>query len=210
MFTVEENEINDRDIMKSTQIVEDAHGRVQFRTTLPSGRALNSEWVQASDKSKAGILWAEAVRGQIVADAAEAAHKAKRDLKERRAKAPPVPKIVAPDGSQLSTAAPSPITASSVPSPVSANPAAYVRTQYLAAKSLSTFLTGEAARINNELLAAKRAEAQWFGVLQAMGEDVGSENVPAVSNASADRDVNSSLRISSDPSDAAPDQDDEQ
>lgn len=178
MEGIEEKQVNDRTIMEGTVIDrQDSSGRFRFKTVLPSGRDLASEWIQESDKSKAGILWAEAVRGQIVADSQEAAARARRELQEERRRAPPVPRLVGTNGEALSTAPTIPTMVPSAPSPAlggttQPDPSAYVKVQYMTEKSLSTFLSGEAARINRELTAAKQREAQWLGILQAMGVNV--------------------------------------
>lgn len=219
MESLEESLINDKSIAEATVIVRQDHsGRVQFKTTLPSGRPLESEWIQESDKTKAWILWIEAVRGQIVQDSTEAALVARKTLKEQRAAVPSV-KIVDSAGEALtspSTAMRTPSTGSSAQSvassvPVSADPAMYVRSQYLAAKSLSTFLSGEAARINTELRAAKATEAQWSGVLQAMGGSTGDEGHSYSVNGSAGTQSSGGIldvRVSSNQTDAAADDDD--
>lgn len=179
MEGIEESQINDHSIMEATVIERQDHsGRIMFRTTLPSGRALNSEWVQESDKAKAGILWTEAVRGQIVQDSNEAALQARKTLKERRAtQAAVAPSLIGTDGQTLYSPVTAPVNTAGLAAPASAiapaaDPSQYVKVQYLAAKSLSSFLSGEAARINQELTAAKKAEAQWFGLFQAMGGSV--------------------------------------
>jgi hypothetical protein len=178
----EEKLINDRDIMDGTVIENQDHsGRIRFKTTLPSGRDLNSEWIQASDKTKAGILWVAAVRQQIVADSEESAARARRELKELKAAQPAVPQFVGPDGSPLASsglstpvAAPSlsPTLAMLAPAPTSlpaASPAAYVKAQYTAARQRLNELKEERERINFEYAEAVKVEAQWFGLLQAMG-----------------------------------------
>lgn len=229
MFSVEENEINDRDIMTATKIFEDAHGRIQFKTTLPSGRDLNSEWVQASDKSKAGILWAEAVRGQIIADSQEASAKARKDLKERRAAAPPVPKLVDVDGSPLKSGAPSTSQTSintvgaaqsySTPAiqnaPAVASPDTYVKSQYLQAKAMAAFAKATLLQAQRDFKEAQQAEAKWFGLVQAMGIDTSERQEklnsihPSVTSSSGGNPV-IVQSVSTNLTDAVADQDDDE
>jgi hypothetical protein len=189
MEATEEKLINDRDIMDGTAIENQDHsGRIRFKTTLPSGRALNSEWIQASDKTKAGILWVAAVRQQIVADSEESAARARRELKELKAAQPAAPKLLGPDGSAMESSALSmPAVVPSLPqtpatsaqartsSSVTASPAAYVKAQHTAARQRLNELKEERERINFEYAEAGKAEAQWFGLLQAMGGVSGLE-----------------------------------
>lgn len=225
MEGIEESQINDHSIMDATVIERQDHsGRIMFKTVLPSGRALNSEWVQESDKAKAGILWTEAVRGQIVQDSQEAAAQARKTLKERRAtQAAAAPSLIGANGQTLSPASLATVptihnTGNSAPSAAisaPADPSQYVKVQYLAAQSLSSFLSGEAARINQELTAAKKAEAQWFGLFQAMGGSVdevvskgGSSNsvISGINVAGEGRDgLFGSVVISTAADDSAPD-----
>jgi hypothetical protein len=215
---IEESQVNDRSIMEATVIERQDHsGRMRFKTTLPSGRDLRSEWIQESDRTKAEILWAEAVRGQIVADSQEAALRARRQLKEVREKAArsAAPVLLGPDGqpavsSGLSTRKPplpsqTPamlVTQPTVSAP--ADPAAYVRTQHAAARKRLDELKAERERINFEYVAAQKAETQWFGLLQAMGVNTLEETIGSgsVSAGAGSGDVGS---VSSDGDDDSPD-----
>lgn len=186
MEGLEESQVNDRSILEATVIERQDHsGRIRFKTTLPSGRDLNSEWIQESDKTKAGILWAEAVRGQIVADSQEAAAKAKRVLREVKAAQPVAPRLLGVDGqalpsSESSTPAAVPSRSptpamSGMPHTVSADPAVYVRTQHTLARQRLDELKEQLEQIKIEYADAKKAEAQWFGLMQAMGGVSGLE-----------------------------------
>ncbi len=229
MEALEESQINDKSIMEATIIERQDHsGRFRFKTTLPSGRPLESEWIQESDKSKAGILWAEAVRAQIVQDSSEASAKARRQLKELRTAQAAAPKpLVGVDGTpiQADSASVSPVAAvSGSPIPatqgistigdLSVDPSAYVRTQYLTAKRQAERWYAERERADREYGKAQAAMSQWEGILQAMGVNT-VEQQEHVSSRVADRSGNSrgsevgGVVVSSNPADAIPDDGDD-
>lgn len=221
MEAIEESFINDRSILEATVIERQAHsGRIHFKTKLPSGREIESNWIQESDKAKAGMQWIEAVRGQIVADSQEAAAQSRRQLKEFKAAQPVAPQFVGPDGqalasSGLSTPAapplPSQTPAMSASAPTTADPTAYVRSQHAVARARLDALTAEKQRIAFDYAQAQKAEAQWFGLLQAMG--MGESVLEQVSNShgvslgSSGSNTGGSVTVSSNPSDAAADTD---
>ena len=177
MEAIEESQVNDRSILEATVIERQDHsGRIRFKTTLPSGRDLNSEWIQESDKTKAGILWAEAVRGQIVADSQEAAARAKRVLREVKAAQPAAPRLLGVDGQALPSSESSMPAAvpsrSPTPATSAMDPSAYVRAQHAAARQRLDELKEQLEQVKIEYADAKKAEAQWFGLMQAMGGSV--------------------------------------
>jgi len=75
---MEGRDMGDSDILQSTRVENNDRGQIQYRTTLPSGRELTSEFMNPDDaKGKVLISWCDHVRQQIDADNAEA--KAERD-----------------------------------------------------------------------------------------------------------------------------------
>ena len=227
MEGIEESQINDRDILEATHVARQDHsGRIQFRTKLPSGRDLNSEWIQESDKTKAMVLWVEAVRGQIAQDSNEAAAKARRTLKELRAAQPAVPRLLGADGlamgssgsstpaallPQLQTAA----TPASPAVPVSGiDPSQYVRVQYTTAAAREAELSEQVKQLNAELSMVRQQKAQWFGILTAMGVSLGAEqsqsgSASAGSSGGALGGIRGSVVVSSNQADAVADTDDD-
>lgn len=75
---IEGRDLNDTDILQSTeQVVEE--GKVRYRTKLPSGREVTSEWMNPDDMAgKIVIKWCEFIREQVDLDAREAAAVKKR------------------------------------------------------------------------------------------------------------------------------------
>jgi hypothetical protein len=217
MEAIEESQVNDRSIMEATVIErQDSSGRIRFKTKLPSGRELESNWIQESDKTTAGIQWAEAVRGQIVADSSQAATRARRNLQETRAKAPA--RLVDSSGQALSSSVPAIPTmetsarpsVSSVQSPTSSalDPSAYVRVQYDTAHRRAEELAAQLQQLKFELEQVQKAESQWFGILTAMGVNVRQNSEISANSNRNSGSPNFELRISTDPRDAIADQDD--
>ena len=68
---LEGRDVSDTQILESTIRDADAKGLVRFRTTLPSGRTLTSEFMDADAARGTVIQWCENVRQQIEVDIAE-------------------------------------------------------------------------------------------------------------------------------------------
>lgn len=69
---MEGRDMGDSDILQMTRVETNEKGLIQYRTTLPSGRDLTSEFMRPEDaKGKVMISWCDHVRQQIDVDAAE-------------------------------------------------------------------------------------------------------------------------------------------
>lgn len=76
---VQTADIGDGEILSATKTLEEGNG-YKFSINLPSGRTLESAPVGADyPKTQAIMQWLEAVKGEIVGDAEEAASKAARN-----------------------------------------------------------------------------------------------------------------------------------
>lgn len=77
---MEGRDLGDSQILGST-VQENKDGKVRFKTTLPSGRDLVSEYMNPDDANgKIVIKWCEHVRAQIDVDNAEEAAAKKREM----------------------------------------------------------------------------------------------------------------------------------
>jgi hypothetical protein len=85
-MSLETRDINDEDILKDTRQLNDGNGNIQFKITLPSGRTVNSEWIGPDNQKGAILLWVEAIRNQMVADAEEVRAEVRRQVQEREAR----------------------------------------------------------------------------------------------------------------------------
>lgn len=83
-MALEGNDINDSAILDATQQYQDANGRVQFKTTLPSGRVIESEFFPADMKRRAMPTWLDTIRQAIVDDAEEVRAQARRKMEEAK------------------------------------------------------------------------------------------------------------------------------
>ncbi len=78
----EGRDFSDNDILQST-IREEKDGKIRFKTVLPSGRDLVSEYMNADAATgKVMISWCENVRAQVDVDVAEAQATKKRETLE--------------------------------------------------------------------------------------------------------------------------------
>lgn len=68
-MALEASDIGDNHILSNTKRMENGNGQVQFRITLPSGRELESEWLQPDMQKKAMVAWLDVVKAEAVADA---------------------------------------------------------------------------------------------------------------------------------------------
>lgn len=97
-MALESRDINDSAIMDATEQLQDANGKVQFKTTLPSGRAIESEFFPADLKRKAMVAWLDVVRQSMIDDAEEVRAKARRVLEEQKRGRIDAPSVIDQNG----------------------------------------------------------------------------------------------------------------
>lgn len=172
----EANEISDKAIMAGTSVeAQPSSGRIRFVTKLPSGRALESEWVQESDKTKGVLRWCEAVKAEIVADSAAAEEERKQKVltarKSRKVLAP------APTAEQVSplifpsVVEPSAGTASdttAAPNLVS-DPSAFLDGSLKNAEAAEQYWREQFERAERELGKASANLKKWKLIKEALG-----------------------------------------
>jgi hypothetical protein len=84
-MALESSDLSDGSILESTQQFQNGNGQVQFKIVLPSGRELESEWLQPDMKKKAMVAWLDVVKQQAMEDADQARAEAREQaMKERR------------------------------------------------------------------------------------------------------------------------------
>lgn len=88
-MALEGKDINDSDIIDQTlQTRNEAGTHTQFKIKLPSGRELESEWLNEDNLKKAIWPWVETVRQHMVMDADEIRAIARRKAAEQKRAAP--------------------------------------------------------------------------------------------------------------------------
>jgi hypothetical protein len=99
--------VSDADIIGKTEFVQNEQGHTKFKYALPSGRVIESEWLNDDQRKKAREAWLNVVCDQIVLDREEQKAKDKRVVEERKLKeTAPVPEmkpgsIIVTDGPPL-------------------------------------------------------------------------------------------------------------
>ncbi len=79
-MAIEPSDMNDSQILQTTVQETGEDGKVRYKTVLPSGRDLVSEWMDPGQmKGKIVIKWCELVREQVGVDAAEERAAKKRE-----------------------------------------------------------------------------------------------------------------------------------
>jgi hypothetical protein len=177
--------VSDKTIMANTQVESQAtSGRIRFATKLPSGRDINSEWVQESSKTAGVIQWCGAVRAEIVADQEEDRARAKRKAFESRqvseataarlATSPQgsgAARIVGPDSTPIIPTAPlSTISGGSAGQSLSSDPVAFIEQQVQMAQESVTRLRAAYLQTGELLSGAERSLAQWTAIRLSLGK----------------------------------------
>jgi len=85
-MAIETKDLNDGTIMEQTKFTRNDKGHTQFSIILPSGRLLESEWLNEDNKKKALTPWLDAVKQAIVNDADAAREEARAVVEEAKAK----------------------------------------------------------------------------------------------------------------------------
>ena len=82
-MALEGRDLNDSQILQGTIQETGDNGRVRYKTTLPSGRDLVSEWMNPDDmQGKTVITWCDHVRQQVNVDVEEERAARKREQVE--------------------------------------------------------------------------------------------------------------------------------
>jgi hypothetical protein len=86
--------VSDADIIGKTVFEQNEQGHTKFKYTLPSGRVVESEWLNDDQRKKAREAWLSVVCDQIGLDREEQRARDKRVVEERKLKeTPPVPEV---------------------------------------------------------------------------------------------------------------------
>lgn len=179
-MSIEGRDINDGAIIEATERLADGNGNTQFKIKLPSGREINSEWLNPDNVKKALQPWVDAVRANIVGDAEEARLETKRRVQEA---AQQRPSIVLPAGLDASPLPPtSPLggllsptfAAAPISSPVTAgsatsNPIEFVFQNLNAAIGSRDYWKGIAEGATQEYIKAIADVERWTNISKALG-----------------------------------------
>lgn len=184
-MSIEGRDINDGDIISSTEQLTDSNGNTKFKIVLPNGKPLESEWLNQDNVKKALIPWVEAVRGRMVDDAEEARLAVRREMLEQVSKRPsivlpagvdvnPLPVASLPAGYSLPTN-----VALSSPNPgivgsATSNPLGFVEASLVAAIRDKEYWQAQAATAAMKFVEAQNAVVKWTQISQAIG---GNTNV---------------------------------
>lgn len=166
---IEQSQISDKAIMAGTQVeAQQASGRIRFVTKLPSGKPLESEWLQESSKTQGVLRWCEAVRGAIVQDAAEQEEERKaRVLASRGARlvaASSQPPAIFPAMTEL----PAPSSSSNAALPSMSDPAAFLTQAVKNAEQAEAHWRVQAATATANWQAALADLAKWRQIAQSL------------------------------------------
>ena len=168
---IEMSDINDGDVINGTghEMGKDANvGKYRFVYNLPSGRLLNSEWLDpAGDQRQLRKLWLEAVKGQIVADAQGAQEES---LRQRRAKqlievAEDV-KVIEPSNTPIPMAHTAKSSLVATASDLGEDPAKVIKRHIIAATEASERADWEYNVASQNKKAADAALAKWTKLLE--------------------------------------------
>src|SRR6266403_4125183 len=85
--------VSDADIIGKTTFEQNEQGHTKFKYTLPSGRVVESEWLNDDQRKKAREAWVSVVCDQIGLDREEQRAKDKRVVEERKLKDTPPPEV---------------------------------------------------------------------------------------------------------------------
>lgn len=83
--------VSDADIIGKTVFEQNEQGHTKFKYTLPSGRVVESEWLNDDQRKKAREAWLSVVCDQIGLDREEQRARDKRVVEERKLKETPLP-----------------------------------------------------------------------------------------------------------------------
>lgn len=85
-MALEASDISDSGILDNTKQYQNGNGQIQFKITLPSGREIESEWLNPEQKKKAMVAWLDVVKDQALQDSDTARQEARElAMKERSA-----------------------------------------------------------------------------------------------------------------------------
>ncbi len=162
--------VSDADIIGKTTFEQNEQGHTKFKYTLPSGRVVESEWLNDDQRKKAREAWLSVVCDQIGLDREEQRAKDKRVVEERKLKETPAIVDQRP-GSIVLTDGP-PNKGVLIQGPVgaaSAGPDEYVRGQLRLAMLREATAADALAAANREWEDASRAVVRWSKLNDALG-----------------------------------------
>lgn len=171
---------DDGQIIEKTVQHRNDKGWVQFEIVLPSGRKVNSEWLNEDQLKKALVPWVEAVKQQMQVDREEYdAERRRASIKQRAAKAAD-PRLVSASGDALTaeddllpSEAKEVGAATSRPStsvaPSSSSPDSYIREGLDNARTEVAQLRADMARLQEALNKAAANLDKWNKLYAAIG-----------------------------------------
>lgn len=164
--------VSDADIIGKTIFEQNEQGHTKFKYALPSGRVVESEWLNDDQRKKAREAWLSVVCDQIGLDREEQRAKDKRVVEERKLKeTPAVPVgIILTDGPPQVAIATIPVVRDRL------DPHAFARESFEEAKKNVAYWRVQAEAATKNLARAQRDLEQWQTIVnQLIVKDQGDE-----------------------------------
>ena len=164
--SVEASDINDGDIINMTKMEQDAQGRSKFHADLPSGRHLESDWVMPDGLRRSRLLWIDAVKQNIIADAQAANDKSIQDRRNRLMEEARLE--ISESGNVEANKGNTGTSGIRRPPAVAEDPSEYAKAQWADAAKRAEGYAEEKAVISAKEKAAKAAAKNWLKIYEGL------------------------------------------
>lgn len=165
---IQESDISDKDVINGSSQEAGQDGKVRFVYTLRSGRVITSEWINKdAEMPKLRRMWIEAVKGQEVADASEAADASRRAIRDKQLATPGIDIPVHVNPAPVEQDTPSPATARMADVPAGDPASLVLRNLILAEEALDRAAAGYLQATSTKT-AAEAAVIKWRRLLEAL------------------------------------------